>query len=197
MASDRVGKFRLIAELGSGGMAEVFLAIDDSLGDAFKKLIVVKRVRSNLAEDAEYAALLLDEARISARLNHANVVQIIEVGVEENRPFLAMEYLEGQSLARVEKRALASGGLPPEVVYSVMCDVLRGLKHAHELADFDGRPLGIVHRDVSPHNVFVTYDGHVKLLDFGIAKAAGRIVETELGIARGKVRYMAPEQARC
>src|SRR5690606_28805403 len=106
-------------------------------------------------------------------------------------------YLDGQSLARLQRRAdeRCERGLPSEVSYAVICDVLRGLHHAHELVDFDGRPLSIVHRDVSPQNVFVTYDGHVKLLDFGIAKAEGRMAETKLGHTRGKVRYMAPEQA--
>jgi eukaryotic-like serine/threonine-protein kinase len=193
----KVGNYRLVADLGGGGMAEVFLAVDGGLfNQAFSKLVVVKRVRPHLAEDPDYADLLLDEARISALLNHPNVVHVLEVGIEKGQPYLAMEYLDGQPFSRVQTRcAAASQPLPQDVEFTILTDVLRGLHHAHELSDFKGRHLDVVHRDVSPQNIFITYDGHVKLLDFGIAKAAGRMVETKLGFTRGKARYMAPEQA--
>jgi len=188
----RVGNYRLLAQLGSGGMADVYLAVDDRL--AVTKLLVVKRVRSNLAEDADFRTLLLDEARVCARLNHPNIVQVFDVGFEEGEVFLAMEYLDGQTMNHVVKRA--AGKLNPEIELLVVCDVLRAVHYAHTLTDFDGTPLAIVHRDVSPQNIFVTYDGVVKLLDFGIAKATGRAVETREGFMRGKLRYMAPEQLR-
>src|ERR1700733_6479440 len=178
-------------------MADVFLAmIAGPLGSGFSKLSVVKRLRQNLAEDPEFVAMLMDEARISARLSHPNVVQTHEIGVEGGSYFLAMEYLDGQPLHRIQKRSLTNGRrFPMEVELLVVSDVLAGLHHAHEHADYDGTALNIVHRDVTPQNVFVTYGGHVKVVDFGIAKAAGRSCETRQGIVKGKLRYMAPEQA--
>ena len=192
-----LGKYGLIAELGHGGMADVFLAmVGGPTGSGFTKLAVIKRLRPNLVEDPEFVAMLVDEARISARLNHPNVIQTIEVGVEGEEYYLAMEFLEGQPLHRIQRRAVKMGTpLPRDLEYLVIADALAGLHHAHELADYDGTPLGIVHRDVTPQNVFVTYDGTVKVVDFGIAKAAGRASETKQGIVKGKVRYMSPEQA--
>ncbi len=178
-------------------MAEVFLTmIGGPTGSGFTKLAVVKRLRPNLVEDPDFVAMLVDGARISARLSHPNVVQTLEVGVEGEEYFLAMEFLDGQPLHRIQRRAIRSGtALPAELGILIVADVLAGLHHAHELADYDGSPLGIVHRDVTPQNVFVTYDGTVKVVDFGIAKAAGRAQETKQGIVKGKVRYMSPEQA--
>ncbi len=192
-----LGKYRLIAELGRGGMADVYLAmIAGPTGSGFTKLAVVKRLRPNLVEDPEFVAMLVDEARISARLNHPNVIQTLEVGVEREEYYLAMEFLDGQSLHRIQRRASrTNAALPRELACLVVADVLSGLHHAHELADYDGSPLGVVHRDVNPQNVFVTYEGTIKVVDFGIAKAAGRVAETRQGIVKGKVRYMSPEQA--
>ena len=192
-----LGKYRLIAELGQGGMADVYLAmVAGPTGSGFTKLAVIKRLRPNLVEDPEFVAMLVDEARISARLNHPNVVQTLEVGFEHEEYYLAMEFLDGQPLHRVQRRAARTGTVfPRELACLVVADVLSGLHHAHELADYDGSPLGVVHRDVNPQNVFVTYDGTVKVVDFGIAKAAGRVAETKHGVVKGKVRYMSPEQA--
>ncbi len=191
------GKYRILAELGRGGMADVYLAMAAGpSGSGFSKLSVVKKLRDNLAEDPEFIAMLMDEARISARLSHPNVVQTHEIGVEGSSYFLSMEYLDGQPLHRIQKRSLTAGKrFPMELELLVLSDVLAGLQHAHELADYDGTPLGIVHRDVTPQNIFVTYGGHVKIVDFGIAKAAGRSCETRQGIVKGKLRYMSPEQA--
>src|SRR5262245_42446668 len=178
-------------------MADVFLAmLAGPAGSGFSKLSVVKRLRPNLAEDPDFVAMLMDEARISARLNHANVVQTHEVGVEGESYYLAMEYLDGQPLHRIQRRSALSGKrIAPELEIIILSAVLAGLHHAHELTDYDGTPLNIVHRDVTPSNVFVTYGGHVKVVDFGIAKAAGRACETRQGVVKGKIRYMAPEQA--
>ena len=228
MGEATFGKYRLIAELGHGGMADVFLAvIAGPVGSGFTKLTVVKRLRQNLAEEPEFVEMLVDEARISARLNHPNVVQTNEVGSVGNQYFISMEYLDGQPLHRLQHRAMqraaranaeqttnppaplappVAPSTPPSVVlatdpfpkdcqYLVILDTLAGLHHAHELNDYDGTPLDIVHRDVTPQNVFVTYDGQVKVVDFGIAKAAGRASETRQGVVKGKIRYMAPEQA--
>lgn len=190
-----IGKYRLIAELGHGGMAQVFLAL--ARGPAgFNKLVVIKQIRDNLAEDPEFLTMFLDEARLAARLNHPNVVQTNEVGEDNRRYFIAMEYLEGQPLNRIIQRLQKEGKTFETKLYvRVLIDALAGLHDAHELCDFDGSPLHVVHRDMTPHNVFVTYSGQVKVVDFGIAKAAGGSAETRTGVLKGKVSYMAPEQA--
>ncbi|HSO40565.1 MAG TPA: serine/threonine-protein kinase [Labilithrix sp.] len=192
-----LGSYRLIAELGHGGMADVFLAVAQGpVGSGFTKLAVVKKLRSHLAEDPEFIAMLMDEARITARLAHPNVVQLFEVGEVNGEYFLAIEYLEGQPLHRIERRAGRMDiTVPREAYYAIIADTLAGLHHAHELADYDGTPLEVAHRDVTPHNVFVRYDGTVKVVDFGIAKAIGRACVTQHGTLKGKVRYMSPEQA--
>ena len=188
------GKYRLIAELGHGGMAEVFLAI--ASGPAgFNKLLVIKQIRDQLADDPEFLAMFLDEARLAARLNHPNVVQTNEVGEDGRRYFIAMEYLEGQPLNRIAQRLGKDGRFTLAMHVRVLIEALAGLHYAHELTDFDGTQLQVVHRDATPHNVFVTYAGQVKVVDFGIAKALGSSSETRAGVLKGKISYMAPEQA--
>ncbi|APR80286.1 serine/threonine protein kinase [Minicystis rosea] len=196
-ATGAMGKYQLIAELGHGGMAQVFLA--RASGPAgFNKLIVIKQIRPQFAEDPDFLSMFLDEARLAARLNHPNVVQTNEVGAEDGRYFISMEYLEGQPLNRVLSRlGPKSEGdkLTLQQQLLILADTLAGLHHAHELLDFDGTPLAVVHRDMSPHNVFVTYAGQVKIVDFGIAKALSSSSETRTGVLKGKIGYMAPEQA--
>ncbi|HEY2513502.1 MAG TPA: serine/threonine-protein kinase, partial [Polyangiaceae bacterium] len=163
----------------------------------FNKLTVIKRLRSEVAADPSFAHMLLDEARLAARLSHANVVHTYEVGETNNGYFIAMEYLEGQPLVRIARVARTKGQekLEPPLCARIIADALGGLHYAHELRDYDGTPLRIIHRDVSPHNIFVTYDGAVKLMDFGIAKATSSSTQTEVGVLKGKIAYMAPEQA--
>jgi len=195
MQETAFGKYRLIASLGHGGMADVYLAV--VTGPAgFSKLQVIKRLRQELTEDEDHLEMFLDEAKLAARLNHPNVVQTFEVGKEEGEYYLAMEYLEGAPLNRLASRARSNPALPG-VLLRIVADTLAGLHHAHELKDYDGTPLNIVHRDATPHNIFVTYDGQTKVVDFGIAKASTRSNETRAGVLKGKVGYMAPEQARC
>jgi len=191
------GKYRLIAELGHGGMADVYLAVvRGPSGLGFSKLQVIKRLRPNLVEDPDFIAMLIDEARIAARLNHPNVVQTIEVGEVDGQYFIAMEFLDGQPLHRVLHRAeRMKTPLPATLQYRILADALAGLHHAHELADYDGTPLQVIHRDMTPHNLFVSYEGQVKVVDFGVAKALGRASETRTGVVKGKITYMAPEQA--
>ena len=194
-ASNVLGKFKLIAELGRGGMSEVYLAV--IAGPAgFNKLVVVKLIKGELAEDPDFISMFLEEARLSARLSHPNVVQTNEVGEFGGRYYIAMEYLEGQAYSRILHRLGRDRGLPLGMSLRTLSDVLQGLHYAHELPDFDGSALGVVHRDVTPHNVFITYDGQVKVVDFGIAKAMNSSHETRTGMLKGKVGYMAPEQAR-
>src|SRR5262245_50631972 len=193
MSTRTLGKYRLIAELGQGGMADVYLAITSQSAAYFAKLVVIKRLKDHLAHDVEFMTMFVDEARIAARLNHPNLVQTIEVGEVNGQYFLTMEYLDGQPLHRVLSRARAT--IPQPMHLSILCDVLAGIHYAHELKDYDGTPLQIVHRDVTPHNCFTTYEGQTKVVDFGIAKAVGRASETRHGVVKGKTAYMAPEQA--
>jgi eukaryotic-like serine/threonine-protein kinase len=198
MSPGKLGKYQLVAELGHGGMADVYLAVAQGpTGFGFSKLMVVKRLRPSLADDREFVGMIVDEARLAARLNHSNVVQTLEAGRVGKHYFIAMEYLDGQPFDRVLNRAhRRREGMPKDLGYVVVSDMLAGLHHAHELRDYDGGRLNVVHRDVSPHNVFVTYDGQVKVVDFGIARAANRATYTATGVVKGKVFYMAPEQAR-
>src|SRR5262245_22528609 len=193
------GDYRLIASLGRGGMAEVFLATRTSMV-GFHKLVVIKRLRADLLEEVHaprYRALLLDEARLAARLHHPNIVQTFEVGEQSGHPFLAMEYLDGQPLSSVLIKARRAGRwIATEIALQIVADALAALGYAHDLADYDGAPLHIVHRDVSPQNIFWTYDGEIKLVDFGVAKFARNSTETDAGVVKGKLTYMAPEQAQ-
>ncbi len=190
-----LGKYSLIASLGQGGMAKVYLAL--MAGPAgFNKLLVIKALREDmLSSSDEFVHMFLDEARLAARLSHPNIVQTYEVGESDGRYFIAMEYLEGQSLRTVQRR-LAPAGLPLEEEVRIIAETARGLHYAHDLRGFDGEPLGVVHRDVSPQNVFLTYDGQVKLLDFGIAKTQDAEHLTKVGVIKGKIDYIAPEQVR-
>ena len=173
-------------------MADVYLALAKGPFDA-KKLVVLKKPR---ATSSEYAAMFMDEARLAMRLNHPNVVQTYEVGIDDGGLFLAMEYLEGQPLHRFVQAMIANDAVLSHAhLARIASDTLAGLHYAHELTDYDGTKLHIVHRDVSPHNVFVTYDGQVKIVDFGIAKATMNEVHTRTGDVKGKIAYMAPEQA--
>jgi serine/threonine-protein kinase len=185
-------RYQVITTLGQGGMARVLLT--RSRGPAgVTKLLVVKELRAELKDDPEFLTMFLDEARIAARLNHPNVIQTYEVSSEGEHPVIVMEYLEGQSLGALLSRVTRKA-MPVELHLYILAQALAGLHYAHELRDFDGSPLNVVHRDVSPHNLFVTYDGQVKLLDFGIAKAEGSTGLTRAGVFKGKVGYAAPEQ---
>jgi serine/threonine-protein kinase len=189
---EALGKYVPFARLGNGGMADVFLSV--ARGPVgFNKLVVVKRLRN--PDDNAHVRMFLDEARLSARLSHPNIVNTYEVGEVQGKFFIAMEYLEGQPLQQLLSWLIArNDGLSEPLTAFVAVQALKGLHYAHELSDYDGAPLGVVHRDVSPHNLFLTYGGDVKLLDFGIAKASMNSTHTETGVLKGKVRYMAPEQ---
>ena len=187
-----IGRYDILNLLGEGGMARVFLALRrDAFGS--EKLVVIKQVRPEFAADTEFLVMFMDESRISLQLNHPNVVHTYEVVGEDPDYFLSMEYLEGRTLAQV-LRKFGRRSFPVDLHIWILCQVLAGLQYAHELRDLDGTPLGIVHRDVSPSNVLVTSTGEVKLLDFGIAKAAGAVTFTQQGVVKGKLGYAAPEQ---
>jgi serine/threonine protein kinase len=187
-------RYRPIAEIGRGGMGEVFLAVAHGVA-GFTKLVVLKRSRPDLTDEPQVLAMFLDEARLAARLNHPNVVQTYEAGLESGSYFIAMEYLDGQPLHRIRTR-VGPRWFPLSMQIRILIEALAGLHYAHQLTDFDGTSLGVVHRDATPQNIFVTYDGQIKVVDFGIAKAASSTIKTRQGMIKGKVTYMAPEQAK-
>ncbi|WP_394825821.1 protein kinase domain-containing protein [Pendulispora albinea] len=189
-------KHRLLVELGRGGMGTVYLATRREQAADRPALVVVKHLRPELASHLRFLQGFLDESHLAIRLDHPNIVRTWDVGFESRHYFLEMEYLEGQSFEAVTRAATETKReLPCGVALFVLEEILAGLHYAHELTDAHARPLAIVHRDVSPHNVVVTYEGAVKLLDFGIAKAAISSHDTSTGVIKGKLTYMAPEQA--
>ena len=193
-SESHVGRYEIIGPLATGGMAEILLA--RLVGPSrFERPVVIKRILPQLARDPSFVAMFLDEARIAARIRHPNVVQVTELGDTDGELYLVMEYLEGESLAGLLRRLAARDmRLPPTLAAHVIAESCAGLHAAHELTDTAGAPLGVIHRDISPQNVFVGYDGTIKVLDFGIAKAADRVTHTEAGQLKGKVEYMSPEQ---
>jgi tRNA A-37 threonylcarbamoyl transferase component Bud32 len=192
IVKDRIGKHEVICPLGEGGMAQVYLGFSRGPAEV-NKLVVLKLIRSELARDKRFVTMFLDEARLATRLNHPNVVHTYDVLEDAGQYILTMEYLEGQSLFDVFQR-IDLQYFPLDVHLWILTQVLAGLQYAHSLPDYNGSPLGVVHRDVSPDNTFVTYNGEVKLLDFGIAKAAGAVSVTNRGTFKGKLAYCAPEQ---
>jgi eukaryotic-like serine/threonine-protein kinase len=192
-AGTHVGKYVVRRKLAEGGMAEIFLCTARG-PEGFEKEVVIKRVRSFLASDPDFVQMFIAEARLASRLNHANVVQIFDFDKHEDTYYLAMEYVRGCSLWELRKRTKeAMTPLPPVLVAHIGAEVARGLHYAHRLR-VNGELLNLVHRDVTPHNVLVSYDGAVKLTDFGIAKAGNKL--TNPGVLKGKFAYMSPEQAR-
>ncbi len=194
----RLGRYELVLPLASGGMAKVWIA--QQVGElGFRRLVAVKTMRPEHAASASFRRMFLDEARIAARIRHANVVEVLDLGEEGPIVYQAMTLIEGDALEGLlrlhHRRQHSCGGLPPGIVVRILGDAIRGLHAAHELTDESGISVHLVHRDVSPHNILVGMDGVTKLADFGIAKALGRLSdETEVGQMKGKFSYMAPEQ---
>ena len=192
-AGTPIGKYVVRRKLAEGGMAEIYLAA--VLGpEGFEKDVVIKRVRPGLAGDPDFVRMFIAEARVASRLNHANLVHIFDFDKHEDTYYLAMEYVRGHSLWELRRRCQERGvAIPSMLVAQIGMEVARGLAYAHRLSE-NGQSLGLVHRDVTPHNVLLSFDGAVKLTDFGIAKAGGRA--TTSGMLKGKFAYMSPEQAR-
>ena len=196
---ERIGRYSVIDRLATGGMAEVFVCVERqryaAVEAAVERLVVVKRILPHLAIHQAFVDMFLAEARYVARIQHPNVVQIFELGEDSGTPFLSMEYVAGCSLRDLLVAAIESGqAIPPGVAAALAAQACAGAHAAHELKDGAGKLLGLVHRDISPHNLMVTAEGHVKLLDFGIAKATDAIGQdnTRTGALKGKVHYMAP-----
>jgi serine/threonine protein kinase len=192
VARERFGKYEIIRRLATGGMAEIYLARATGI-EGFEKQVVLKRILPQYADDEEFVSMFLDEARLAATLHHSNVVQVYDIGAVDGQYFLSMELLQGQDGRHLVRAAARAGGLPIEHAVSIVMGVCAGLHYAHEHV-VDGKPLELVHRDVSPQNVFITYDGHIKLLDFGIARASSRLTQTRGTSLKGKIAYMSPEQ---
>jgi eukaryotic-like serine/threonine-protein kinase len=190
-----LGRFQIIGRLATGGMAEVYLALSGEL-PGYRTLLVVKRILPHLASNRQFIGMFLDEARLAALLDHPNVVRIIEVGHDGEEYFLAMELVQGKPLSAVLRKATRERRPPsPALAAYIIAQAASGLGYAHALTDGDGRPLGVVHRDVSPQNILLSFEGAVKLIDFGVARAFGRVAHTSPGGLKGKIEYMSPEQA--
>ncbi len=192
----RFGPYLLFDKIGEGGMARIYLARASS-GFGAQRLVVVKQILPILSSSDEFSKLLIDEAKLAARLNHGNVAQVIDLGREDGRLFIAMEYVEGFDLREL-LRSCSKDKIPLPLEYAllVVLEALRGLDYAHRKNDDEGRPLGIVHRDVSPSNVLISFDGEVKICDFGIARAIGAGDQLPADAVQGKAGYMSPEAAR-
>ena len=191
------GRYELLRKLATGGMGQVFLARQKG-PVGFQKLVVVKRLLPHLSEDSDFIKMFLDEARIAGNLNHPNIAQIYDLGDVDGVLFIAMEYVQGDSISQVNARAnhLRKGGVPLGLKCRIIADAAAGLDHAHQARSPSGRKLGLIHRDVSPQNVLVGFNGNVKLIDFGVAKVSVKLSQTIVGTIKGKHAYMSPEQAR-
>jgi serine/threonine protein kinase len=190
------GKYRLLNRIAQGGMAELYLAKLSGY-EGFEKLVAIKKILPDLAEETNLIKAFIDEAKLAAFLQPPNIVQIYDFGSVNDTYYIAMEYLYGKDLKMVTKQYKEKGMLLSlENALYIATQVCAGLDYAHKLKDFQGKPLNIIHRDIGPHNVFITYDGQVKIIDFGIAKAATQVNKTQHGSIKGKITYMSPEQAR-
>ncbi len=194
---ENFGRYELIRKLATGGMGQVFLARQKG-PVGFQKLLVLKRLLPHLSEDQEFIQMFLDEARIAGLLNHPNIAQIYDLGDVNGVFYIAMEYVQGESIGQVSVRAnhYRKGGMALGLKCRIIADAAAGLDHAHQARTPSGRKLGLIHRDVSPQNVLVGFNGNVKVIDFGVAKAAGKLSRTLVGTIKGKHAYMSPEQAR-
>jgi outer membrane biosynthesis protein TonB len=196
MSQQHLGKYSVLRRLGAGGMAEVFLCKLQGIG-GFEKHVVLKRIREDAANDVDFVTMFFDEARLAANLNHPNIVQTFEVDQLESMPYIAMEYVKGATLAQVLRKVKQEYRKPHHGhIASIFAGVCAGLDYAHNAKDPAGRPLHIVHRDISPQNIMVSLDGIAKIFDFGIAKAQGSLALTGIDRVKGKFAYMAPEQLR-
>jgi serine/threonine protein kinase len=193
---ERLGRYTLVERIASGGMAEIFRASTEG-PDGAERTVAIKRILPERARNVEFMGMFLNEARIAATLHHPNVIEAYDFGSENGAYYLAMEYLRGRDTRRiVQGLARAGQKLPLEIAIAAAIGIATGLHYVHERLDKNGNPLGLVHRDVSPQNIFLTTSGGVKLVDFGVAKAVHRVSDTLSGTIKGKVTYMSPEQVR-
>ena len=188
------GKYELLRKIASGGMGQIFLAREHGTG--FERLVVLKLILPHLAEDDEFLTMFLEEAGLVARLTHPNLITILDLTEIEGRHCLAMEYVQGDDVRRLDKYSRSQGKpMPVGLIVRIIADAAAGLDYAHQARDAQGKPMRLVHRDVSPQNILVGFDGGVKVIDFGVAKAATSSQNTATGVLKGKYPYMSPEQA--
>jgi len=191
----RFGKYLILDKIATGGMAELFRAKITSV-EGFEKLVAIKKILPNLTQDSNLVNMFIDEAKLAAMLTHQNIVQIYDLGSMEGVYFIAMEYIHGKDLRVLSNKSKEKGlPLPLEYALYITSRICSGLDYSHNLKDFQGNPLKLIHRDISPQNILVTYEGEVKIVDFGIAKVARKTADTREGLIKGKVAYMSPEQA--
>src|SRR3990167_3360189 len=190
------GRYILLDKLAVGGMAEIYRAKTYGV-DGFEKLLAIKRILPHCSADKDFITMLVDEAKLTVLLSHANIVQVYDLGKVGNDYFISMEFIYVTNLREMLNRCVVDDKrlLPEEVAVYIISEICKGLDYAHRKTDNDGNPLNIVHRDVSPQNILISYEGEVKIVDFGIAKAALNVSHTMAGILKGKVAYMSPEQA--
>jgi serine/threonine protein kinase len=192
----KLGNYELVLRVGRGGMAAVWVARERAATSKDDRLVAVKVMLTELADESEFVKMFLDEVRLVRSIRHPNVVDVYDVGEDEGVMWMAMEWVEGESLHTVIAEAGKRRAIPPELAVRIIADAAAGVHAAHELRDLDGSLRGVVHRDISPHNILIGTNGIVKLVDFGVAKAIGRISEaTRAGQLKGKFGYMSPEQA--
>ncbi|MBC7173137.1 MAG: serine/threonine protein kinase, partial [Polyangiaceae bacterium] len=190
------GKYLLLERIAIGGMAEVFLAKSFGI-EGFERILAIKRILPQLAEDKAFIGMFIDEARIAGGLSHANITPIYELGKVGSAHYIAMEHVWGKDLLQIMNRfRRLRARMPAGMVAFIGARMCEALDYAHHKRDAQGNPIGLIHRDVSPQNVLVSYDGAVKLIDFGVAKAKSRTTKTQAGVVKGKFGYMSPEQVR-
>ncbi len=189
-----LGRYEVLMPIAEGGMAAVWAArMKGSRG--FQKVVAIKTMLPDLSDDMDFEAMFYDEARLVARIRHPHVCEMVDLGDEEGMLYIVMEWVDGDTLFTLNRRAKHKGGIPLPLLLRIASDASAGLHAAHELKDEHGKPLGLVHRDVSPQNIMISFEGIVKLVDFGVAKAAGRMHETRVaGVMKGKTPYLSPEQ---
>ena len=189
------GEYKILKKVATGGMAEVFLAKRVAM-KGFEKLLAIKKILPQFSENEEFISMFIDEAKLAAQLNHRNIVQIYDFGNQQGSYYIAMEYVFGKDLRTILKKSRDKHQrLPLTQCAYIITEAARGLEFAHNLKDHYGKPINIIHRDISPQNIFISYEGDVKIADFGIAKAASQSTETRAGVLKGKILYMSPEQA--
>ncbi len=190
-------RYRLLYKLDAGGMAEVYVAESVSMTGGFTKKIAIKRILPKLVKEPRFVRMFLDEARLSLRFNHANIVSVLDIGESDSTYFIVMEFVEGTNIKQLlEHQAKRGGQMPVQLVVWIITQILSGLQYAHDLRDTDtGKHFGIVHRDISPPNILLSWNGEVKLTDFGLAKATTQLESTDPGVVKGKYAYLSPEAA--
>ncbi|MCP4499059.1 MAG: protein kinase [Deltaproteobacteria bacterium] len=193
---ETIDRYECLKKIATGGMAEIFLAKQSGL-EGFEKVVVLKRILKNLARDEEFVRMFLDEARIAAKLSHPNIVQIYDLGKADDSFYIAMEYVSGRNVQEIIEKERSRGSLiPVEHVCRMVAGICDGLYYAHTRKDYNGVALDIVHRDISPQNILVSFAGGIKVVDFGIAKASTQLAQTRAGVLKGKYAYMSPEQVK-